>query len=64
MKQLTAQDLIAILEEVESDTPIYLFNINGGLEDDQRKPLTEDDIDMSIDGIVDINIPENVLTSR
>jgi len=57
MNQLTAKQLIEILQEVEPDTPVYFFLAEGNAEDDQRTPVKEDHIDLSIEGIVDINIP-------
>lgn len=55
---MRAIDLIEMLQEVDGSTPIYFFNGEGGMEDDQRTPVKEDDIDLTIEGQVDINVPE------
>jgi hypothetical protein len=56
-KPMTAQDLIDILQTGDTSCPLNFFHGEGGLADDQRQDVTEDDIDMSIEGVIDINIP-------
>jgi hypothetical protein len=57
-KTMTKQDLMDLLSEVEPDTPIFFYDAEGRLEDDQRTPLREDDIDLDIEHVIEINIPK------
>jgi hypothetical protein len=56
---MTVQDLIDHLKsDGDTSRPLNFFHSGGGLKDDQRQEITLDDIDMSMDDVVDINIPE------
>ena len=55
---MNVAELIEILQEAHPDSSVYLFCSEGGMEDDQRTPLREEHLDLSIEGMVDINIPD------
>lgn len=57
---MKAKDLIKILQEVDPESSVEFFSTYGFLRDDQRQSLTKNDIDTSIDGVVDINIPSDI----
>ena len=57
---MTAQDVIDLFNEVDDkESPVYFYCTESEFIDvnDQRKVLTRDDIDLTIEGIVDINVP-------
>jgi len=57
-KCITGQDLIDFLQAGDVTRPIFFFNGEGGLKDDRRQEMKWDDIDDSMDDVIDFNIPE------
>jgi len=54
---MIVQDLIDILNTGDTTRTLNFYHCEGGLADDQRQDISADDIDTSMDDVVDINIP-------
>lgn len=61
---MIVQDLIDILSAGDTTRPLCFFNSEGGLKDDNRQDFTEDDLDDSMNDVVDINIPERITNAN